>query len=184
MARKAGEKQDHVKESNTKLEPKPSGFKARTEPLVSRVTSRFGEGTRGFLTKPMWVPPDIEIAWALAPKEDNGENLTRRMREGFDVVPEDLVTDDLNEAISGGKICFPPETISKLGTIAQTSGVGLAGVGLVLLARRKEVGDNYRKALAERYRSKLRRAEHGEFVSEEQKRVSSEDEASRFINTN
>lgn len=167
--------------SETKhLKPKPSGFKSRNEPYISRIEKRFGEGTRGMLTKADYVPPDIEIAWARAPKEDDGEDLTRRMREGWDIVPADLVTDDLSEAISEGKIAFPRETISNLGSIAQTSGVGLAGQGLVLLARRKEVGENYRKALAERFKRKIRHAEHGEWVKEEQRRVSSSAEAEEF----
>jgi len=163
-----------------KIKPAESGFRGRTEPYVSRVNKIYGEGTRGFLLKAEYVPPDIEIAWANAPKEDGGVDLTRRMREGWDIVPADLVTDDMHEAISKGKICFPAETVSNIGSIAQTSGVGLAGYGLVLLARRKEIGENYRKAIAEKFLRKVRHVERGELVNEERRRISADDDATNF----
>ena len=136
--------------------PAKSGFKSRYEEVAFRyITDRHGEGTRGFLTKPVYVPPDIEIAWALAPSIDDGEDVTRRIRDGFDFVPRDMVTEDVDEAIREGKIAFVGVTISNMTEIGDTGGVGLGSYGIVLMARSKEMGERIRQAYAERFKQKI-----------------------------
>lgn len=127
--------------------PKKKKFKSRTAPLAMR--ERSGYGTAGFITKPMYVPEDLEVAWATTVKKDDGTDLSNRMGQGFDLATWDMVTDDLDKAIKEGLICFDPAVYSALGDM--DGGIGLMHHGLVLLFRPKEVAEAYRKRQLETF---------------------------------
>jgi len=131
---------------------KKSKFKSKNPPLVL-ISDRDPFGTAAMFTKPVYVPPDIEVAWAVNPREDDGADLRRRFTEGWDRVTEDMVTDDLQKAIDEGLICLHPATY---GAMTNSEGlVGLGSYGLVLLFREKEVGEKVRKKMVERYNATI-----------------------------
>jgi len=126
---------------------KKKRFKSRTAPLAMR--ERTGYGTSGFITKPMYVPDDLEIAWATTVKKDDGNDLSNRMGQGFDMATWEMVTDDLDKAVKEGLICFDPAVYTALGDI--DGGIGLMHHGLILLFRPKEVGEVFRKRQLETF---------------------------------
>ena len=141
-----------AKEAKNQVKVKKSNFKSKN-PAMVLVSERDPFGTASMFTKPVYVPPDIEIAWATHPREDDGANLRRRFTEGYDRVTKEMITDDLNEAMERGLICLHPATY---GSIVETDGlVGLGSYGLVLLFREKEVGEKVRQKLIERYENTL-----------------------------
>lgn len=125
-------------------------WKSANTPFVDiRERQRFG--TAGMLTKPLYVPPDIEIAWAESPKRDDGRDLHMRIMQGYDLARPEMVTDDLDKAIGEGLIAFSPAVFTALGEM--DGGIGLANQGLLLLFRDKEVGERMRKQTYEQFDS-------------------------------
>lgn len=131
------------------VRPREFGLRSRNTPVIF-LHERAEHGTASLFTKPLYVPPDIEVGWALTSREDGGINLQEMLSRGWDFVPEEKVTDDLNEAIAGGKICFRGVTVSQLGDVENR--VGLVNYGLVLMFRNKDVSQQFENTLAERFK--------------------------------
>ncbi len=131
------------------------GRESRHTPVIF-LSERQSFGAQNAVTNPAWVPPDIEVGWALSPQRDDGRNLQEMFAAGWDLVRPEDVTDDLDEAIREGKIAFHGVVISQLGEAGAANTVGLTSFGLILLFRPKEVSEKYRSKLVERYNGKLR----------------------------
>jgi len=119
------------------------------------VNERTEFGTKHTITNPLHVPPNIEIGWAYAPQKDDGRNLQEMYLRGWELVRPDEITDDINEAINEGKICFRGAIVSQMGETGVANSVGLMNYGLVLLFRPKETSEKYRGALFKRFGEKL-----------------------------
>lgn len=142
-----------TKRTKKTVEPKKFGLKSRNVPVIFMNEQR-APGTSHMFTKPIYVPPDIEIGWAISSREDGGISIQDMLSRGWDFVPEDKVTDDLNEAITEGKICFRGVVISQLGDVENR--VGLVNYGLVLMFRNKDVSQKFEETLASRFRDYFR----------------------------
>lgn len=129
--------------------PREFGLRSRNTPVIF-MRERREYGTASLFTKPLYVPPDIEVGWALSGRDDGGINIQDMLSRGWDFVPEEKVTDDLNEAIAEGKICFRGVTISQLGDVENR--VGLVNYGLVLMFRNKDVSEKFQNTLSERFK--------------------------------
>jgi len=131
-------------------QPAKFGLQSKNLPYTL-IEDRVPFGTKGALTKPKYVPPDIEIAWAAAPRIDDGQDIAERQLEGFDFVPLDKVTDDIDEAISEGKICL--HTLSGFGEVDGLA--GLQNFGLVLMFRPKDFGERHKKVLLDTWNARV-----------------------------
>jgi len=147
--KKTASKQEGTPKATDKAVPREFGLRSRNVPVIFMNENR-APGTEHLFTKPLYVPPDIEIGWALSSREDGGISIQDMLSRGWDFVPEDKVTDDLNEAITEGKICFRGVVISQLGDIENR--VGLVNYGLVLMFRNRDVSKRFEATLAERFR--------------------------------
>ena len=131
-------------------QPREFGLRSRNTPTIL-LNERQAPGTEHLFTKPLYVPPDIEVGWALSSRDDGGINIQDMLSRGWDFVPEDKVTDDLNEAIQEGKICFRGVVVSQLGDVENR--VGLVNYGLVLMFRNRDLGQKFESTLADRFKN-------------------------------
>lgn len=132
------------------VKPREFGLRSRNTPVIF-MRERNEVGAASLFTKPLYVPPDIEVGWAISNREDGGINIQDMLSRGWDFVPEEKVTDDLNEAIAEGKICFRGITVSQLGDVENR--VGLVNHGLILMFRNKDVSKEFENSLSERFKN-------------------------------
>lgn len=127
--------------------PKPPEPKKMKRWKPSRIPASFIEertpfGTSAYPSKPTYVPPDLEVAWALHPDRDGGSDLNTKLAQFYEVVPFRAVTDDPDKAREEELIALPGPVYA---SGSNWSGGFVTKTGLVLLARRKEVGDAVRR---------------------------------------